>query len=88
MTSTERPLAIEDAPGLTEAIVALVGEGLGDDYAKHLAMIVLSAATPPILAAAFADAADDFRDMPNLRTAGQAMDLLDAVSTHIRQMIK
>jgi hypothetical protein len=73
-------------PGLTEGISALVEEGLSDHYAEHLAKIVLRAATMPILSAAFADAADDLRDMPGLRTAGQTVDLLEQMSHHIETL--
>lgn len=81
-------LAAGDIPGLFEAVAALNSQEIPEDAARALATIVLTAATPLVLAAAFADTADDFRDIPDLRTAGQVIDMLEAMSAHILEMIK
>lgn len=78
-----------NAPGLPEAQAALVAEGLSDHYAEHLATLVLTAATSPILSAAFADAADQAADYATMapgigweHTAAFA----DNISRTIREM--
>ena len=75
---------IRDIPGFAEAVHALRSrphtlEGL--DTADVVA-IVLTAATPPILAAAFSDVADQVTELPGMEKFG---DWLDNVADHIRK---
>lgn len=82
----------EDVPGLPAAAVA-VREfiGAGEVTAAGAAMIAaeaLRAATPQILAAAFADVADDFALMADAgpEWAAPAARFLDNMSAHIHSI--
>lgn len=75
---------IQDIPGFAEAVTALQAsphtlEGLSS---REVVAIVLTAATPPILAAAFSDVADQVAEIPDMV---RFADWLDTVSNHIRK---
>lgn len=75
---------IRDIPGFAEAVTALQSsphtlEGLAT---ADVVAIVLTAATPPILAAAFSDVADQVTEIPGME---KFADWLDNVSNHIRK---
>lgn len=84
--STE--IAVNEVPGLVEAMNALAKDGLTREGQEHIGKLVVGVAGPYIMAALLADVADDLREMPGLRTVGQVIDLLDAMSHHILEAVK
>ena len=74
----------EHVAGHAEAQAALLDAGvLGEELAEQLTSIVLKAATPAILAAAFADVSDDLAMF--WQPGADPAAFLDTMSAHIRE---